>query len=158
MRNALAISTMAVLLATIVSPGRTEERQSSVTVYTSPEINLGEIDREIIDQVGAGGYINFAAFALSDYAIIDALRSAALRGARIRLYLDPEELTRLRLSEDHPLVKLVHTQGVDITLRTEFEAGLGGFEAGFLMVSGLGPSSSASEVAALRGRLAGRAG
>ena len=45
-----------------------------------------------------------------------------------------------------------------VTLRTEFEAGLGGFEAGFLMVSGLGPSSSASEVAALRGRLAGRAG
>src|SRR5271166_1096645 len=113
MRNPLAISTMAVLLAAIVSPGRTEERQSSVTVYTSPEINLGEIDREIIDQVGAGGYINFAAFVLSDYAIIDALRSAALRGARIRLYLDPEELTRLRLSEDHPLVKLAHTQGVD---------------------------------------------
>ena len=48
--NALAISIMAVLLATIVSPAHTEERQSSVTVYTSPEINLGEIDREIIDQ------------------------------------------------------------------------------------------------------------
>ena len=121
MRNVLAISTMAVLLATIVSPGRTEERQSSVTVYTSPEINLGEIDREIIDQVGAGGYINFAAFVLSDYAIIDALRSAALRGARIRLYLDPEELTRLRLSEDHPLVKLVHTQGVDTRVKASGE-------------------------------------
>src|SRR5208283_5206007 len=117
MRNALAISTMAVLLATIVSPGRTEERQSSVTVYTSPEINLGEID----DQVGAGGYINFAALVLSDYAIIDALRSAALRGARIRLYLDPEELTRLRLSEDHPLVKLVHTQGVDTRVKASGE-------------------------------------
>ena len=73
MRNPLTISTMAVLLAAIVSPGRTEERQSSVTVYTSPEINLGEIDREIIDQVGAGGYINFTAFDLSDHAIIDAL-------------------------------------------------------------------------------------
>jgi hypothetical protein len=43
---------------------------SSVTIYTSPEINLGEIDREIIDQVGAGGYINFAAFILSDHAIM----------------------------------------------------------------------------------------
>ncbi len=121
MRNPLAISTMAVLLAAIVSPGRTEERQSSVTVYTAPEINLGEIDREIIDQVGAGGYINLAAFVLSDYAIIDALRSAALRGARIRLYLDPEELTRLRLSEDHPLVKLVHTQGVDTRVKASGE-------------------------------------
>ena len=112
---------MAALLATIVSAGRTEERQSSVTVYTSPEINLGEIDREIIDQVGAGGYINFAAFALSDSAIIGALRSAALRGARIRLYLDPEELTQLRLSEDHPLVKLVHTQGVETRVKASGE-------------------------------------
>ncbi len=50
---------MAVLLASIISPGRTEEHHSSVTVYTSPEINHGEIDREIIDQVGADGYINF---------------------------------------------------------------------------------------------------
>ena len=121
MRNPLAISTMAVLLAAIVSPGRPEERQSPVTVYTSPEINLGEIDREIIDQVGAGGHINFAACVLSDSAIIGALRSAALRGARIRLYLDPEELARLRLSEDHPLVKLVRTQGVETRAKASGE-------------------------------------
>ena len=66
MRSPLAISTIAMFSPTIVSPGRTEERQSSVTVYTSPEINPGEIDREIIDQVGAGGYIDFTAFVLSD--------------------------------------------------------------------------------------------
>lgn len=117
MRNPLAISTMAVLLAAIVSPGRTEERQSSVTVYTSPEINLGEIDREIIDQVGAGGSINFAAYILSDYSIMNALRSAALRGAHVRLYLDPEELARLRLSPDHPFVKLTQTHGVETRVK-----------------------------------------
>jgi len=75
MRNPLAISTMAVLLAAIVSPDQTEERQSSVTVCTSPEINLGEIDREIIDQVGAGGYINFAAL-VAAYAIASGLARA----------------------------------------------------------------------------------
>lgn len=121
MNNALAILAAGLLIATVGHNAQAEQRQTTVTIYTSPEMNLGEIDREIIDQVGAGGYINFAAFVLSDYAIIDALRSAALRGARIRLYLDPEELTRLRLSEDHPLVKLVHTQGVDTRVKASGE-------------------------------------
>ncbi|MBV8288163.1 MAG: hypothetical protein JOZ35_14705 [Hyphomicrobiales bacterium] len=62
-------------MAAIVSPDQTEERQSSVTVCTSPEINLGEIDREIIDQVGAGGYINFAAL-VAAYAIASGLARA----------------------------------------------------------------------------------
>ena len=45
-----------------------------------------------------------------------------------------------------------------LTLRTEVEVGPGGLEDGFVMVSGLGPSRSASGAATLRGRLAGRAG
>ncbi len=45
-----------------------------------------------------------------------------------------------------------------LTLRPEFEVGPGGLKDGFVMVSGLGPSWSASGVATLRWRLAGRAG
>jgi hypothetical protein len=45
-----------------------------------------------------------------------------------------------------------------VTLRPEFEVDPGKLKAGFVMVSGLGPSWSASEVAALRRRQAGRAG
>ena len=45
-----------------------------------------------------------------------------------------------------------------VTLRPEFEVGPGGLEDGFVTVSGLGPSWSASGVATLRWRLAGRAG
>jgi len=45
-----------------------------------------------------------------------------------------------------------------VTLRPEFEAGPGGLKDGFVMVSGLGPSWSASGVATLRWRVAGRAG
>ncbi len=46
----------------------------------------------------------------------------------------------------------------DLTPRPEFEVGPGGLEDGFVMVSGLGPSRSASGAATLRGRLGGRAG
>jgi phosphatidylserine/phosphatidylglycerophosphate/cardiolipin synthase-like enzyme len=116
MRKSLALLALLAVLA--IGPARAEERQSAVTIYTSPEINLGEIDREIIDQVGAGGYINLAAYVLSDYSV-NALRLAAVRGAHIRVYLDSEELTHLKLSPDHPLVKLSHTGGVDIRIKSE---------------------------------------
>ncbi len=49
-------------------------------------------------------------------------------------------------------------KGFPVTLRPEVEVGPGGLEDGFVMVSGLGPSRSASGVATLRWRLAGRAG
>jgi phosphatidylserine/phosphatidylglycerophosphate/cardiolipin synthase-like enzyme len=119
MRKALAI--LALLAAPSIGVVHGQQRQPLVTIYTSPEINLGEIDREIIDQVGAGGSINFAAYILSDYSIMSALRLAALRGARIRIYLDPEELTGLQLSVDHPLVKLSLTQGVEIRVKAAGE-------------------------------------
>ena len=45
-----------------------------------------------------------------------------------------------------------------LTLRPEVEVRPGRLEDGFVMVSGLGPSWSASGVATLRWRLAGRAG
>ena len=117
MNNALAILAAGLLIATVGHNARAEQRQTTVTIYTSPEMNLGEIDREIIDQVGAGGSINFAAYILSDYSIMNALRSAALRGAHVRLYLDPEELARLRLSPDHPFVKLTQTHGVETRVK-----------------------------------------
>ena len=121
MHKALAILTVGLLTTAVGHGGEAEQRQTSVAIYTSPEINLAEIDREIIDQVGSRGSINFAAFILSDYSIMNALRSAALRGAHIRLYLDPEELTRLRLSSDHPFVKLIHTRGVETRVKASAE-------------------------------------
>jgi phosphatidylserine/phosphatidylglycerophosphate/cardiolipin synthase-like enzyme len=121
MIKALAILAAGLLMAAVGHPVQAEPRQASVAIYTSPEMNLGEVDREIIDQVGSRGSINFAAFILSDYSIMNALRSAALRGAHIRLYLDPEELTRLRLSSDHPFVKLIHTRGVETRVKASAE-------------------------------------
>jgi len=121
MPKALAILTVAIVASAAGHPVHAEPRQSSIAIYTSPEMNLGEVDREVIDQVGAGGSINFAAFILSDYSIMNALRSAAQRGAHIRLYLDPEELTQLKLSPDHPFVKLIQTHGVETRVKAGAE-------------------------------------
>jgi len=97
------------------------EKASAVQIYNAPEMNLVEVDRSILDQVGVGGHINFAAYVLSDYSIINSLRSAAEKGARVRLYLDPRELARLTLSPDHPFVKLAHTRNVEIKVKSADE-------------------------------------
>ena len=65
--------------------------------------------------------------------------------------------------EEDPGLLKAHRMGAagrerHVTLRPEFEAGPGGLKDGFVMVSGLGPAWSASGVATLRWRLAGRAG
>jgi phosphatidylserine/phosphatidylglycerophosphate/cardiolipin synthase-like enzyme len=121
MNKAVAILGVGLVTTAVGQSAQAEQRQTSVAIYTSPEMNLGEIDREIIDQVGSGGSINFAAFILSDYSIMNALRSAAQRGAHVRLYLDPEELSRLRLSPDHPFVKLTQTHGVETRVKAGSE-------------------------------------
>lgn len=105
------------LLVASNSHAASAQRQTTVTVYSSPEMNLGEVERTILDQVGAGAYVNFAAFVLSDNSVIDSLRAAAERGAKIRVYLDPRELERLNLFADHPFVKLWRTRGVEVRVK-----------------------------------------
>jgi phosphatidylserine/phosphatidylglycerophosphate/cardiolipin synthase-like enzyme len=97
------------------------QRATAVQMYTAPEMNLAEVDQSILDQVGVGGRINFAAYVLSDYSIIDSLRGAAEKGARVRLYLDPEELHKIKLSPDHPFVRLAHTRNVEIKVKSPDE-------------------------------------
>lgn len=97
------------------------EKASTVQIYNAPEMNLAEVDRSILDQVGVGGRINFAAYALSDYSIINSLRNAAEKGAHVRLYLDPRELARLTLSSEHPFVKLTRTRNVEIKVKSADE-------------------------------------
>lgn len=120
-KHALAPAIFATLVATTVAQGDSPRRQGPVNFYSAPEMNLGEVDRQILDQVGQGGAINMAAFILSDYSVMDALRGAAERGAVIRIYLDPRELERLNLNPDHPFVKLAHTRGVDIKIKSPDE-------------------------------------
>jgi phosphatidylserine/phosphatidylglycerophosphate/cardiolipin synthase-like enzyme len=118
----MKISLNAVLLSVLLlysqSPAAAQ-KTATVQIYSSPEMNLGEVDRSILDQVGQAARVNFAAYVLSDYSIMDSLRSAAERGAHVRIYLDPRELEKLTLSNDDPFVKLWRTRNVEIKVKSQ---------------------------------------
>lgn len=65
-----------------------------------------------------GRNVNFAAFVLSDYKVINALARLGQAGATIRIYLDPREVQRMQLHTDHPLVKLARTPNVQVKIKT----------------------------------------
>jgi phosphatidylserine/phosphatidylglycerophosphate/cardiolipin synthase-like enzyme len=117
MKKAFFVMVLTIALGTPPALAANNEATRSVTIYHSPEMNLEEVDRQLLDQVGNGSTITFAAFILSDYKIMDSLRGAADRGARIRIYLDPKEIWTQRFTEKHPFVKLWRTRGVDIKIK-----------------------------------------
>ena len=82
MKKALFIMGLTIALGIPPALAANSEATRSVTIYHSPEMNLEEVDRQLLDQVGNGSTINFAAFILSDHRIMDSLRGAADRGAR----------------------------------------------------------------------------
>ena len=93
------------------------EKNSAVQIYTAPEMNLEEIDRSILDQLGQGARVNFADQAFNDRIVIESLSNAAERGAHIRLYLDPRDVERMSLDNEHPLAKLSRMRNVEIKLK-----------------------------------------
>jgi phosphatidylserine/phosphatidylglycerophosphate/cardiolipin synthase-like enzyme len=105
MRSLLICAVIPVLLFSPLHLARAE-KNSMVRIFTTPEVNLEEIDQSILDQLGQGARVNFADQALSDRVIIESLSNAADRGVHIRFYLDPREVERLALDNDNPLVKL----------------------------------------------------
>ena len=100
------------------------EKNSVVQIYTAPEVNLEEIDRSILDQLGQGARVNFADQALNDRIVIESLNNAAERGAHIRLYLDPRDVEQLALDNEHPLVKLSRTRNVEIKLKASADGSM----------------------------------
>jgi hypothetical protein len=117
MKNVFFTMGLTVFLGIPPTFAANSEATRSVTIYHSPEMNLEEVDRQLLDQVGNGSTINFAALISSDYRIMDSIRGAADRGAKIRIYLDPKEIWTQRFTEKHPFVKLSRTRGVDIKIK-----------------------------------------
>jgi phosphatidylserine/phosphatidylglycerophosphate/cardiolipin synthase-like enzyme len=110
-----------IFILPISASANAQQRAASVAFYSAPEMNLVEIDKRIFDQLSAGSTVNLAAFVLSDYEIIDSLKFAASRGAKIRIYLDPRELAQLKLNENHPFVQLSRAPNVQIKVKAEAE-------------------------------------
>jgi len=116
MRNLVICTLIAVLLSSPLHLARAE-KNSVAQIYTAPEMNLEEIDRSILDQLGQGAHVNFADQALSERIVIESLSNAAERGAHIRIYLDSREVERLALDSEHPLVKLSRMRNVEIKVK-----------------------------------------
>ena len=64
------------------------------TVHYAPAENLEHIDVELIDT--ARHEIEFAAYVLTDWPVMQALTRAADRGVRVRIYLDSKPTTGAR--------------------------------------------------------------
>lgn len=62
---------------------------AGVRVFYGPEAGLERIDVGLL--AGARRAIDMAAYVLTNRAVIAALREAAQRGVRVRLYLDPDQ-------------------------------------------------------------------
>src|ERR1700751_3233548 len=87
-------------------------------VHYAPAENLEHIDVELIDN--AKHEIDFAAYVLTDWPVIKALKRAAERGAKVRIYLDASQLAErepTRVFEE-----LARTRGVEIRVKCENSA------------------------------------
>jgi phosphatidylserine/phosphatidylglycerophosphate/cardiolipin synthase-like enzyme len=88
--TALAAATLIVTLPIVAIAA------SGVEVHYAPVENLEHVDVDLLDS--AEERIDFAAFVLTDRAIIDSLNAAATRGVAVRILLDstqPSDKTRL---------------------------------------------------------------
>lgn len=89
--QALALA-LPMALLTPADPGDALTREpivAGVRVFYGPDAQLEQIDAGLI--AGARQTIDMAAYVLTNRVIINALREAAHRGARVRLYLDPDQ-------------------------------------------------------------------
>ena len=81
----IAATILAALIA--CTPARAERLEW----HASPAENLEHIDTILI--AGARNAIDMAAYVLSDWAIMDALKAAAQRGVAVRIILDGSQCT-----------------------------------------------------------------
>jgi phosphatidylserine/phosphatidylglycerophosphate/cardiolipin synthase-like enzyme len=87
-------------------------------IHYAPAENLEHIDVELIDS--ARHEIDFAAYVLTDWPVMQALERAADRGVKVRIYLDGTQLAErepTRVFRD-----LEQTPGVEIRVKRENSA------------------------------------
>ena len=74
----------------IARHARARQSRPRASIYYAPAENLEHIDVALID--GAQHEIDMAAYVLTDWSVMQALRRAADRGVQIRIYLDGTQL------------------------------------------------------------------
>src|SRR5215471_18780897 len=72
--------------AVFIAIGAMSYANPAPTIHYAPAENLEHVDVALIDS--AQHEIDFAAYVLTDWPVIQALTRAADRGAKVRIYLD----------------------------------------------------------------------
>jgi phosphatidylserine/phosphatidylglycerophosphate/cardiolipin synthase-like enzyme len=109
---------LAVGAAAVYSPSRGTSHvvvlpDHAMSIHYAPAENLERIDVALIDQ--AERSIDMAAYVLTDWQVINALKQAAGRGIRVRVYLDPSQLTHAEAQA--PFRELGTTLGVEMRVK-----------------------------------------
>jgi phosphatidylserine/phosphatidylglycerophosphate/cardiolipin synthase-like enzyme len=102
----------AITSAAFVAIGALSRADPAPTVHYAPAENLEHIDVSLIDT--AKHEIDFAAYVLTDWPVMQALERAADRGVKVRIYLDGTpfaEREPTRVVQD-----LAQTPGVEIRI------------------------------------------
>jgi phosphatidylserine/phosphatidylglycerophosphate/cardiolipin synthase-like enzyme len=97
----------------LLAVGALSRADPSPAIHYAPGENLEHIDVELIDS--ARHEIDFAAYVLTDWPVMQALIRAADRGVKVRIYLDgtqSAEREPTKLFQD-----LSQTPGVDIRVK-----------------------------------------
>jgi phosphatidylserine/phosphatidylglycerophosphate/cardiolipin synthase-like enzyme len=104
--------------AAFVAIGALSHADPAPMVHYAPAENLEHIDVELIDS--AKHEIDFAAYVLTDWPVMQALKRAAERGAKVRIYLDASQLAE----REPPKIfqDLAQTHGVEIRVKRENSA------------------------------------
>jgi phosphatidylserine/phosphatidylglycerophosphate/cardiolipin synthase-like enzyme len=108
----------AITSAAFVAIGALSRADPAPTVHYAPAENLEHIDVSLIDT--AKHEIDFAAYVLTDWPVMQALERAADRGVKVRIYLDGTQLAErepTRVFRD-----LEQTPGVEIRVKRENSA------------------------------------
>ncbi len=90
---------------------------AGVRAFYAPGNEIESVDARLI--ASAQNSIDMAAYVLSDRAVVEALGRAAMRGVRVRVYLDGEQMTRAQ----DLMARLAATPNVELrSKRRAFEA------------------------------------
>ena len=93
-----------------------EPVMAGVRAFFGPSRGFDEVDLDLISR--ARQHIDMAAYVLTDRKVIEALESAAKRGVKVRLYLDPEQPGG-RDAVNGRLQNLLHTGHGEIRIKGE---------------------------------------
>lgn len=97
--------------AVLVTASARPAAASDADIHYAPAENLEHIDLGVLGRARTS--IDFAAFVLTDHAIVDALKDARRRGVRVRIVLDGSQPNAFeRLAEIGDVVRVKDTKPI----------------------------------------------